>query len=80
MCVVSMVLCACHKYKGGPSYITLVNNSDRSITFQDFLYSDIQADSILVCHGPAFCLEADSFFKLPHLGWDLGYKNAGWLV
>lgn len=78
MCVASVVLCACHRYKGGPPYITIVNNSERSIACQESYPKDILADSMFRCLGGAGCIGADSLVKIPYWGWDDGSRDAGW--
>ena len=68
MYVVSTVLCACRNYKGGPPYMTLVNNSDIDISIQTSYPENIQEDSMILCH-----------YGLFYWGWEDCYRNpAGW--
>ena len=76
MYVVSTVLCACRNYKGGPPYMTLVNNSDIDISIQTSYPENIQEDSMILCHYGLFYgvydLKVDSLFKFFYWGWDYG--------
>ena len=83
MCVTSMMLCACHKYKGGPPYITLANFSDIDISIQTSYPENKQEDSMILCHyGLRYGVEdlkADSLTRFFYWGWDDCYRNAaGW--
>lgn len=72
-----ILLCACPNYRGGPPYITIVNNSERNIVFQESYPQNMQVDSMIACHSGAACIKTDSLFKIEYWGWD-NNKDAGW--